>query len=277
MTLPNPKSSHNIQRSIKVQQTIDDLNRQLSEQLDFLQTSANRYDQGHTIEAKRMAVTLRILLHDTKNCKSLLGQLNKKGIQFHDTTIEDMSNVTTSYCGLVMVSIGSGRTKYIAMLDDVPCKKMVDFDTWWNAIIFRDLEGHQISRKNLVVTMANQDGGAHVDPSINEEYSRLSKGKSLGRMYSVDGKKWFDMLSADLSSVRQIAHEVLKSLIPNYTKNPQLPKKGILMGGFRLIYEKKPVKDFEVTKNSTKKPGRNDPCPCGSGEKYKKCCGRKIF
>lgn len=23
---------------------------------------------------------------------------------------------------------------------------------------------------------------------------------------------------------------------------------------------------------STRKPGRNDPCPCGSGKKYKKCC-----
>ena len=22
-------------------------------------------------------------------------------------------------------------------------------------------------------------------------------------------------------------------------------------------------------------PGRNDPCPCGSGKKYKKCCGKK--
>ena len=22
------------------------------------------------------------------------------------------------------------------------------------------------------------------------------------------------------------------------------------------------------------KTGRNDPCPCGSGRKYKKCCGR---
>ena len=22
--------------------------------------------------------------------------------------------------------------------------------------------------------------------------------------------------------------------------------------------------------------GRNDPCPCGSGKKYKKCCGRNI-
>lgn len=25
-----------------------------------------------------------------------------------------------------------------------------------------------------------------------------------------------------------------------------------------------------------KKIGRNDPCPCGSGKKYKKCCGRNI-
>ena len=24
-----------------------------------------------------------------------------------------------------------------------------------------------------------------------------------------------------------------------------------------------------------KEPGRNDPCPCGSGKKYKKCCGAK--
>ncbi len=22
------------------------------------------------------------------------------------------------------------------------------------------------------------------------------------------------------------------------------------------------------------KPERNDPCPCGSGKKYKKCCGK---
>lgn len=26
--------------------------------------------------------------------------------------------------------------------------------------------------------------------------------------------------------------------------------------------------------NSTKKVGRNEPCPCGSGKKYKKCCGQ---
>jgi preprotein translocase subunit SecA len=26
-------------------------------------------------------------------------------------------------------------------------------------------------------------------------------------------------------------------------------------------------------KRAVKKVGRNDPCPCGSGKKYKKCCG----
>ena len=26
--------------------------------------------------------------------------------------------------------------------------------------------------------------------------------------------------------------------------------------------------------NASPKVGRNDPCPCGSGKKYKKCCGK---
>lgn len=26
--------------------------------------------------------------------------------------------------------------------------------------------------------------------------------------------------------------------------------------------------------HAPKKPGRNDPCPCGSGKKYKNCCGK---
>jgi SWIM/SEC-C metal-binding protein len=38
------------------------------------------------------------------------------------------------------------------------------------------------------------------------------------------------------------------------------------------------ISDLEKLLNPTKpvqsiKIGRNDPCPCGSGKKYKKCCG----
>ena len=29
----------------------------------------------------------------------------------------------------------------------------------------------------------------------------------------------------------------------------------------------------EVAQRVSEKVGRNDPCPCGSGKKYKKCCG----
>ena len=40
------------------------------------------------------------------------------------------------------------------------------------------------------------------------------------------------------------------------------------------------ITDLEIllnplkTKIAEKKVGRNEPCPCGSGKKYKKCCGK---
>ena len=40
------------------------------------------------------------------------------------------------------------------------------------------------------------------------------------------------------------------------------------------------IADLEILLNpikpkiAEKKLGRNEPCPCGSGKKYKKCCGR---
>lgn len=36
------------------------------------------------------------------------------------------------------------------------------------------------------------------------------------------------------------------------------------------------VKKRPVVKKAAEKIGRNDPCPCGSGKKYKKCCGANI-
>jgi preprotein translocase subunit SecA len=34
--------------------------------------------------------------------------------------------------------------------------------------------------------------------------------------------------------------------------------------------------EYKKTQTIVKEPkiGRNDPCPCGSGKKYKKCCGK---
>ncbi|MCL6105810.1 MAG: SEC-C metal-binding domain-containing protein [Actinobacteria bacterium] len=30
---------------------------------------------------------------------------------------------------------------------------------------------------------------------------------------------------------------------------------------------------YEKALTDGPEPGRNDPCPCGSGKKYKRCCG----
>ena len=46
-----------------------------------------------------------------------------------------------------------------------------------------------------------------------------------------------------------------------------------------IFSEEEQKKLYKEQKESTtirkeKKVGRNDPCPCGSGKKYKKCCGK---
>jgi preprotein translocase subunit SecA len=38
--------------------------------------------------------------------------------------------------------------------------------------------------------------------------------------------------------------------------------------------EDRPVINSQTVRHAEEKVGRNDPCPCGSGKKYKQCCGR---
>jgi len=63
----------------------DDLVVHLREQLQFLEASAYSYDAGFEAEAKRLAVGLRILLHDAPKAHSLLSALGiKQSLKFHD-------------------------------------------------------------------------------------------------------------------------------------------------------------------------------------------------
>ena len=42
----------------------------------------------------------------------------------------------------------------------------------------------------------------------------------------------------------------------------------------RFVYQQGQCLYVDGVMKSTNKVGRNDPCPRGSGKKYKKCCGR---
>jgi uncharacterized protein len=51
-----------------------------------------------------------------------------------------------------------------------------------------------------------------------------------------------------------------------------------LLGAYRYFREQREAYadvsfERQSLRRSTPKIGRNDPCPCGSGRKYKKCCG----
>jgi hypothetical protein len=89
----------------------------------------------------------------------------------------------------------------------------VDFTQWWDKkIVIRDNQKNTFTRKDLVLTIANTEGGAHVDPNLDQAYANLSRFHSLGwKFFRGDVAEDFKN-NPVLSSIRQIAHEVLKTL-----------------------------------------------------------------
>lgn len=204
----------------RVPQTHAELEAHLQAHLGFLQRSADAYDSGFEDEAKRLAVSIRVLVHNTKSSQSLLTQLQRTSTMFYDTCPAfDPRNLAT-FQGLVALNLGTTK-KYVAMLDRLPMKKIpkTDFMFWWNKVVFVDKDRNQLTRRDLVLSVADQDGGAHVDPALNETYASLSRLNSLGWMISEAGTQR-PMPGPEHAAVRQIAHEVLKSLKPGYVKMP---------------------------------------------------------
>ena len=159
-------------------------------------------------------------------------------------------------------------------MGDVHKKKTdyVDFDTYWNKIIILDKEGNTFTRKQIIDAIANQDGGAHVDPELKKEYVDFSRKNSMGWVHSIDDKNWNPVMGAELASVRQIAHEILRTLIPSYPIKKMVCSE---IAGPTISTDMKAVyADDILLTEVTKKVGRNELCPCKSGVKYKECCGK---
>ena len=250
--------------SAKISQHLFELESHLEDHLGFLRSSADAYDLGHDGEAKRLAVSLRVPLHDTASSHSLLGQLARLDASFLSTALpHDAGNIGT-HGGLVMVAAAGTATKYVAMLDDVPFQRWLPFKEWWNETVFMDDRRAFLSRRQLILAVANQDGGAHVDPSLGEVFARLSRHNSLGWTMS-DGKSQLAIPKVERAAVRQIAHEILRTLVPTYRMKPAHQAEMIFGGG--MIHEGSSVPPLP----STTKHERNDPCPCGSERKWKQC------
>ncbi|MBQ8002439.1 MAG: SEC-C domain-containing protein, partial [Clostridia bacterium] len=65
--------------------------------------------------------------------------------------------------------------------------------------------------------------------------------------------------------------EAVKNAKAGEEKTPGL--KGIDLKGARANGGSDAPAKSQPVRRSEPKVGRNDPCPCGSGKKYKQCCG----
>lgn len=198
-----------------------DLEQQLHQQISFLKRSAESFDNGFEDEAVRLAVSIRILVHETPNSHSLLVQLGEMPTGFHDTSIGLIEGNLIPHSGITSLSYDKdGIAKYSAYLDESPePTKLQSFDAWWSGPIFSKEGGKSLSRKAVILTAANQDGGAHVDPKLDETYRELKLGEYLGWKSGTENQMNGELIAgAERATIRQIAHEILRTLDPTYRK-----------------------------------------------------------
>lgn len=194
--------------------------------------------------------------------------------EFLDTSHDPTAGNQVGHSGLIVSTLSERGARYVAPLDSGWAKaNTLPFDTWWNKPVFVDLQGRALTRKDLVLSVADQDGGAHVDPTLNAAYAELSRNNALGWMYTA-GETTEPMAGPEKAALRQICHELLKTLLPNYTREQSFEGAGIIMG--RTVLLTGAAAQAHRFQSIRKDIGRTDPCPCASGKWYRKCCGALI-
>jgi hypothetical protein len=184
--------------------------RQLGDQKNFIEASCKLFDKGKIGEGKRIATAIRILVHDTKNSCSLLTQLGyKTRLKFVSRAVPNTTSNTGPYHGLLNITLPAMR--YRPKLDGVAGRSM-SFDDWWSEPVLKDTDGTLYSRKKLVLFVADTDGGAHVDPEMDDAYAKLSQENHVGYRVAIGGRQILWDENPVLPSLRQIGYEVLESL-----------------------------------------------------------------
>lgn len=131
-----------------------------------------------------------------------------------------------------MMQISSTGASYLPLIASgggpLPLRP-VRFVDWWNEPVLKDNMKRTFCRRELILNVANTDGGAHVDPDLEEGYMALSRQNSLGWMFT-DGRVESALAGRpELACMRQIAHELLSTVhryVPEFQQYsvPVVPK-----------------------------------------------------
>jgi len=204
-----------------------ELGQALQEQLEMLRKSCERFDCGEVLEAKQIAVHLRIIWHNTSRSFGLASQLNlaneviDTAFVVPPTFINPASPPEPPSDERRLFAVGGNRD-YTPLFDYGPAGVLKSpFKQWWEGTVISDGQGHKFNRKDVVLAVANTDGGAHVDPELDLEYYELTRKGTFGVIRVVptgvpNQYRKVETPSPVAVTLRQIGHETLKSLLPGY-------------------------------------------------------------
>lgn len=199
-------------KNTRVIRTKADLLLGLQEQVTLLSHACKSYDNGLTPIGKHIALSLRVLLHRHANSQALLQQLGIRSKHFLDTAGDiDPHNVLTDNL-LSVFRVDRGKIDWAPkFVQGKGFERWITFAEWWNNNVIKDDKKRFFNRRDLILNVADTDGGAHVDPKLDEAYMDLSRNNSLGWIIGEgDVQRPFD--PPVMSCIRQIAHEVLETL-----------------------------------------------------------------
>ena len=84
----------------------------------------------------------------------------------------------------------------------------------------------------------------------------------------------YDMFDQMIANIRDDTTRLFLSAKIQVIDEQEAPKEMVESGAGAAVKISNPDEEEEnASAKPTAKVGRNDPCPCGSGKKYKKCCG----
>lgn len=213
----------------RVSRLPDEAKAQLLECVNALIFDAAAYDKGEFSIIKRSSTTLRMLFYDSKTSHSLINQISNKKILPMQSYIEYPTKKKMFFgyvfCARFWSSPPEINSHYDTFLFSPPndFENFIPFDDWWDGSIFS--WGEDFTRKRLVITIANQDGGAHFDPEIDSSYRSLVNGdtgfhiKAKNNNHIIFGgspkqnNKDIFFKDLHLALLREIVHETIISLI----------------------------------------------------------------
>lgn len=192
--------------------TEEQIKEAFSEQMMALRASAKAFDEGAKWEAKRLATVIHILVHDAGRTTSLLTQMGlKSNLQFVSTATPIVEDNLIADMPLVWMRMGDSVCEYVPSFVVKPKSNLraVSFTTWIEEPAYRAVNQLPLSRKNLILSLRDQDGGAHFDQSLGDPaYRSVATENSAGWVFrSIDGQDRIP-IGPHLASMRQIAWEM---------------------------------------------------------------------